>query len=206
VSLALALMATAALAAAPGGGAAKPAAEPELVDAVEAVPGLVLDIRYATEKNFTKQKLYPAARCLLRPQVARDLARAQALLKPKGYGLKVFDCYRPFSVQKRMWEAMPVRGLVAPPDGGGSHHNRGAAVDLTLIKLDGSEVEMPTDFDDFGKAARINSTLPSKAAQRHRTVLQDAMLRAGFKVMYMEWWHFDAESPLQYKTLDVPIQ
>jgi len=179
--------------------------ERDLVDAVEAVPGLALDIRYATESNFTGRKLYDAARCLLRPQVARDLAKAQAILKPKGYGLKAWDCYRPFSVQKKLWEVMPVSGLVAPPAKGGSNHNRGAAVDVTLIKLDGSEVQMPTSYDDFSKAARINSTLPSKEAQKHRTILQDAMIRAGFKPMYMEWWHFDAEVPLRYKTLDVPL-
>lgn len=193
----------------PAAAAAAPAssdAAHELVDATKVVPGLLLDIRYATENNFTGKKLYAAARCLLRPEVAANLAKAQALLKPKGYGLKVFDCYRPFSVQKKMWEAMPVRGLVAPPARGGSNHNRGAAVDVTLVKLDGSQVEMPTEYDEFrSKAARINSTLPSKAAQRHRTLLQDALMRSGFKPMYMEWWHFDAENPLRYKTLDVPL-
>ena len=79
---------------------AKPPPEPELVDATKVVPGLALDIRYATADNFTGQKLYDVARCLLRPKVAESLAKAQALLKPKGYALKVFDCYRPFSVQK----------------------------------------------------------------------------------------------------------
>jgi len=177
----------------------------QLVDATLVVPNLALDIRYATENNFTGQKLYDAARCLLRPQVAQSLAKAQAWLEPKGYRLKVFDCYRPFSVQKRMWEVKPVPGLVAPPSKGGSNHNRGAAVDLTLISRDGSEVEMPTDYDDFSKAARMSSTLPSKAAQRHRAMLQEAMVRAGFKPLYMEWWHFDADNPLQYKTLDLPL-
>lgn len=203
--IAAALLVASALLAAPEKPPPPPPPPPELVDAVEAVPGLALDVRYATENNFTGKKLYDVARCLLRPQVAKDLAKAQAFLKPKGYGLKVFDCYRPFSVQKKMWEVMPVNGLVAPPAKGGSNHNRGAAVDITLIKLDGSEVEMPTGYDDFGKAARINSTLPTKEAQRHRTILQDAMIRAGFKPMYMEWWHFDADTPLQYKTLDVPL-
>jgi len=204
-ALGLSLWLVAAGAGAPPAARAAPAAAPELVDAAEVVPGLVLDIRYATENNFTGKKLYDAARCLLRPQVAANLAKAQALLAPKGYGLKVFDCYRPFSVQKKLWEAKPVRGLVASPAKGGSNHNRGAAVDLTLIRLDGSEVEMPTEYDDFGKAARVNSTLPSKAAQAHRAILQAAMVRSGFKLMYMEWWHFDAENPLQYKTLDVPL-
>lgn len=189
------------LAAAP----AKPPPAPDLVDATKVVPGLVLDVRYATEHNFVGKKLYPVARCLLRPAVADKLAKAQAILDAKGYGLKAFDCYRPLSVQKVMWEAKPVKGLVAPPSGGGSNHNRGAAVDISLVKKDGSDVEMPTDYDDFSKAARINSKLPSEAAQRHRMILQDAMIRAGFKVMYMEWWHFDDAEALQYRTLDVPL-
>lgn len=199
----LALAALALLSAAPAAPAAK---DPDaLVDATGVVPGLVLDLRYATENNFTKTRLYDAARCLVRPKVAEKLARAQQTLQKKGYALKAFDCYRPFSVQKKMWELMPVRGLVAPPSNGGSNHNRGAAVDVSLVRLDGSPVEMPTDFDDFGKAARINSKLPSEPAQRHRTILQDAMMRAGFKPMYMEWWHFDDEDALRYKTLDLPL-
>ncbi len=178
---------------------------PELVDVPTLIPDLVLDIRYATQDNFTKSVLYDSARCLLRPKVAARLAKAQALLARKGFRLKAFDCYRPFSVQKKMWEKMPVRGLVAPPSMGGSNHNRGAAVDVSLVRLDGSEVEMPTGYDDFGKAARINSTLPSKLAQKHRSILQDAMTRAGFKLMYMEWWHFDSEDALEYRTLDLPL-
>jgi zinc D-Ala-D-Ala dipeptidase len=184
---------------------ARPGDASELVDATAVVPGLVLDLRYATVNNFAKVRLYDAARCLLRPKVAQKLAKAQKLLAKKGYALKAFDCYRPFSVQKKMWEIVPVRGLVASPEKGGSNHNRGAAVDASLARLDGSPVEMPTDFDDFSKAARINSKLPSEAAQRHRTVLQDAMTRAGFKTMYMEWWHFDDEDALDYKTLDIPL-
>ena len=197
----LALLAALAACAAP----ARPAPAPELVDATKVVDGLVLDVRYATERNFTKVKLYEAARCLLRPAVARKLAQAQALLRRKGYRLKAFDCYRPLSVQKKMWAVKPVRGLVAPPWGGGSNHNRGAAVDVSLVRLDGSEVEMPTDFDFFGKAARVNSTLPSKAAQKHRWILQDAMIKAGFKLMYMEWWHFDDPDALRYRSLDLPL-
>ena len=184
---------------------AAPSTPEPLVDAVEVVPDLVLDIRYATENNFTGRKLYDEARCLLRPAVAAKLAKAQALLKPQGYRLVVFDCYRPFSIQKKLWDLVPVLGLVAPPSTGGSKHNRAAAVDASLVGLDGSPVEMPTDYDDFGKAARINSKLPTPAAQLHRTVLQDAMVRSGFKLMFMEWWHFDDADALRYPVLDVPI-
>lgn len=180
-------------------------AEPALVDAAERVPGLVLDLRYATENNFLKRRLYRAPRCLLRPGVAARLAAAQAALRPLGFGLKVFDCYRPFSVQKILWDAVPQRGLVAPPALGGSNHNRGAAVDASLVRLDGSPVAMPTDFDDFSKTARINSMLPTREAQRHREILQSAMTAAGFKLMFMEWWHFDDPDALRFRALDDPL-
>ncbi len=186
--------------------AATPPSPAPLVDATLAVRGLVLDLRYATENNFLKRKLYEAPRCLLRPSVAARLAVAQKALREKGYGLKIFDCYRPFSVQKIMWDAVPERGLVAPPSLGGSNHNRGAAVDVSLVRLDGSSVEMPTDFDDFGKAARTNSLLPGKAARHHRAILQEAMASAGFKLMYMEWWHFDDPDALRFSTLDEPLR
>ncbi len=178
-----------------------------LVDAAERVPGLVLDLRYATDDNFLKRRLYlaPHPRCLLRASVAARLAAAQAALRPRGFGLKVFDCYRPFSVQKVMWDAVPQRGLVAPPSLGGSNHNRGAAVDASLVRLDGSPVAMPTDFDDFSKAARINSKLPPPEAQRHREILQSAMAAAGFKLMFMEWWHFDDPDAVRFRTLDEPL-
>lgn len=182
-----------------------PPAEAALVDAAERVPGLVLDLRYATENNFLKRRLYRAPRCLLRPSVAARLAAAQAALRPLGFGLKVFDCYRPLSAQKIMWDAVPQRGLVAPPALGGSNHNRGAAVDASLVRLDGSPVPMPTDFDDFSKAARINSKLPTREAQRHREILQSAMTAAGFKLMFMEWWHFDDPDARRFRALDDPL-
>lgn len=180
-------------------------AESALVDAAERVPGLILDLRYATEDNFLKRRLYRSSRCLLRAEVAARLAAAQAALRSQGFGLKVFDCYRPLSVQKVMWDAVPQRGLVAPPSLGGSNHNRGAAVDASLARLDGSPVSMPTDFDDFSRAARINSKLPSREAQRHREILQSAMTAAGFKLMYMEWWHFDDPDALRFRALDLPL-
>lgn len=198
-SAVLALCIAAAPAAASGPG------EASLVDATEVIPDLVLDIRYATPNNFARQVLYDRARCLLQRKVAARLAQAQEILKAKGYGLKAFDCYRPFSVQKKMWGLIPVRGLVAPPSLGGSNHNRGAAVDVSLVKHDGSAVEMPTEYDDFGRAARIDSKLPTAAARLHRMILQDAMMRAGFKLMYMEWWHFDDPDALAYPHLDIPL-
>jgi D-alanyl-D-alanine dipeptidase len=177
-----------------------------LVDAAQVVPGLSLDLRYGTPRNMLKRPLYPAgARCLMRPKVAERLKQAQELLAKKGLGLKVFDCYRPLSVQQLLWDKLPIRGLVAPPSIGGSNHNRGAAVDASLVGPDGRELEMPTDFDDFTKKARTASPLPSPEARRNRDLLQAVMRKAGFNAIPMEWWHFDAPDALEYQALDLPV-
>lgn len=185
--------------------AAAPTERPALVDATTVVPDLVLDLRYATENNFLKQRLYPRAICLLRPETAERLARAQAALKAQGFRLKMFDCYRPLSVQRQMWDAMPVRGLVAPPDKG-SNHNRGTAVDVTLVTLEGEEVSMPTDFDTFTREAWATSPLPPAEARKNRDILRKAMLDAGFTGIRMEWWHFNAPNARRFPTLDVPLE
>ncbi len=187
--------------------ASSPAArEPALVNAAEAVPGLVLDLRYATSRNMVSRQLYPSgARCLLRPKVAQRLAKAQALLAARKLGLKVFDCYRPLSVQQVLWDKVPVRGLVAPPSIGGSNHNRGAAVDASLVGPDGRELPMPTDFDDFTKKARTRSELPDPQARKNRDLLQQVMREVGFSSIPMEWWHFDDPEALSYGSLDLPV-
>ncbi len=189
---------------APAAKAERPKA-PELVDATKVIPDLVLDLRYATENNFLARRLYARAVCLLRPEVAERLARAQESLKKQGFRLKMFDCYRPLSVQREMWKAVPVRGLVAPPDKG-SNHNRGAAVDVSLVTLEGAGVTMPTDFDTFTREAWATSPLPPEEARRNRDVLRKAMLDAGFSPVRMEWWHYDAPGARRYPTLDIPLE
>ena len=153
-------------------------------------PSIRLDIRYATENNFTHQKLYDKAECLLRPEVAEKLAGVQRDLAAQGLGLKVFDCYRPLAVQRRMWALVADERYVANP-AKGSRHNRGAAVDLTLVRADGSEVPMPSPYDDFSERAhRDYNDLPAEAI-RNRALLEQAMVRHGFIGLPTEWWHFD---------------
>jgi zinc D-Ala-D-Ala dipeptidase len=174
----------------------------DLVDVQRVVPGVLLDIRYATTNNFTGQKLYPVARCCLRKEPAEHLKEVQDELRTMGYGLKVFDGYRPLSVQKKMWEIYPHEGYVANP-AKGSRHNRGAAVDLTLVKLDGSAVSMPTEFDDFTeKAHRRYMELPEDQIQ-HRELLSRVMREHGFHGLPTEWWHFDYKGWEQYEILDI---
>lgn len=176
-----------------------------LSDVAATVPGVRLDIRYATAENFTKAVVYPAARCLLRPEAAAALARVQADLARAGLGLKVWDCYRPLSVQKRFWELVPDPRYVADPKKG-SRHNRGAAVDLTLTDAAGGELEMPTGYDDFSAAAHRASTAGSPAARANAKRLEEAMAKHGFKGLPTEWWHFDFSGWEAFPLLDVPLQ
>jgi D-alanyl-D-alanine dipeptidase len=199
----MSLLVTAALAlgsaiAPPGAGAMPPDA---LVDATAVIPTLQLDIRYATANNFTGAVIYPQARCLLRLAVARRLRRVQAVLAERGLGLKVFDCYRPPSAQRKLWSVLPDPRYVADPRKG-SRHSRGAAVDLTLVTAGGVELPMPTAFDAFTvRAHRRFRQLPDRIL-RNRATLEAAMRGAGFIGTSTEWWHFDAPDWRRYPLCD----
>ncbi|WP_140857254.1 D-alanyl-D-alanine dipeptidase [Myxococcus xanthus] len=182
-----------------------PKAAASLVDATTVVSDLVVDLRYATADNFLKRKVYPdTARCLLLPESAERLKKAADVLRAQGYRLKVYDCYRPRAVQYQMWEIMPVPGYVANPRTG-SNHNRGGAVDLTLTTLEGKEVEMPTPFDTFSRAAHHGYEGGTEASRKHREILREAMEGAGFKRNRMEWWHYDLPDAKTRPVLDVPF-
>ena len=176
--------------------------EKELTNLEKFIPKVVLDIRYATTNNFLKRKLYSKARCVLRGAAARRLAQVQKELETKGLGLKVYDCYRPLSVQKLMWQVKPDNRYVANPKYG-SRHNRGAAVDLTLVDRNGKELEMPTAFDDFTTRAHRNYKGGSAQARKNSQVLEAAMKKYGFIPLPTEWWHFDAPGWDNYAILDV---
>ena len=175
-----------------------------LVDVSDVDPRIVLDLRYATANNFIGRPLYPTARCLLRKSVARRLRRVQDRLVRLGLGLKVYDGYRPLSVQRKMWRVLPDPAYVANP-AKGSRHNRGAAVDVTLVDTEGRELEMPTEFDDFTPAAHRSCAGGTVAARRNRDLLTRAMEAEGFQGLETEWWHFDAPGWEQYGVLDVPL-
>ncbi len=176
-----------------------------LVDAARVVPGLRLDLRYATSHNFTGRAVYASARCLLLPEVAQALARVQAALARRGLGLLAWDCYRPLSVQRELWRAYPHAGFVANPEAG-SNHNRGAAIDVTLVDSGGQPLPMPTDFDSFDARAHVGATDGvSEEARRNRRTLEAAMLAEGFHTIKKEWWHFNAAGAAGYPLLDVPL-
>ena len=174
----------------------------DLVDVQKRIPGVVLDIRYATTNNFTGKQIYPSARCYLRKQTADKLAMVQQELKSQGLGLKLFDGYRPLSAQRKLWEIVPDSRYIADP-AKGSKNNRGAAVDLTLVDKNGKELAMPTPYDDFTEKAHWNyQNLPQEAI-RNRTLLRQIMEKHGFKGISTEWWHFDDRNWEQYEILDL---
>lgn len=177
-----------------------------LVDIRSVNANIRLDIRYATANNFVKKKLYPEARCALRASVAQKLSRVQDDLQKRGLGLKIFDCYRPLSVTKQMWAAVPDERYVANP-AKGSRHNRGAAVDLTLVNRNGSELEMPTGFDDFTERAGRNyqGAGVSARSRKNSQLLEEVMRKYGFLPISSEWWHFDSTDWQKFTILDVPL-
>jgi zinc D-Ala-D-Ala dipeptidase len=186
--------------------AGAPKNEP-LVEAKDAVPDLVVDLRYATADNFMKLKVYPdSAKCLLMQSATSKLQAAAKTLKAKGYRLKVWDCYRPLSVQFELWKVFPKPGYVADPNKKGSLHNRGAAVDLTLVTADGGEVEMPTPYDNFTRAAHHAFDGGTSEAMLHRTILLEAMEGAGFKRNPMEWWHYELPGAIALPARDEPFK
>lgn len=150
----------------------------------------VLDMKYATADNFLKSKVYDCDKCLLRVNVARALAQAQKAFLGLGYRIKLFDCYRPLDVQKRMWAIMPDDKYVGNPYKNGSVHNKGAAVDLTLVNASGEELDMGTSFDYFGKEAHHAFTDLSEEVRNNRRLLKQGMDAAGFQPITSEWWHY----------------
>lgn len=183
--------------------AADPAPSSELVDLTQVAPGIRTDLRYATPDNFLHAAVYPCARCLLRRSVAEALARAQKSLEARGLGLQVWDCYRPPEVQKRMWALVPDSRYVANPKTG-SVHNRGAAVDVTLVDAAGKPLPMPTAFDDFTSKAGADAPTTPEAA-KNRALLRQALEAQGLVHLRTEWWHFDAKGSRGWPILEAKL-
>jgi D-alanyl-D-alanine dipeptidase len=175
-----------------------------LVDVRQSAPGVQIDIRYATADNFMKEVLYPEARCLLRAEVAAKIVRVQQQLEKQGLALKIFDAYRPLAVQKKMWAKFPLEGYVANP-AKGSNHNRGAAVDVTLVDKKGIELPMPSAYDEFSEKAHYDYTGGTEEERRNRQELREVMQKEGFVGISTEWWHFDDADAKKYPVLDFPF-
>jgi D-alanyl-D-alanine dipeptidase len=158
---------------------------------------------YATPDNFVGEALYPEPRIFLRRSAMERLSRVQSALESRGMGLMVFDGYRPWSVTRRMWEVIGDPDYVADPSKG-SRHNRGMAVDVTLVDGRGNRLPMPTDFDAFVPEARADAEV-LEPMRTNRRVLIEAMAAQGFRVLSSEWWHFDCDGWEERALLDVPV-
>lgn len=169
------------------------------------MPGVVLDIRYATANNFTKHVLYPHPAAWLRRPVAEALKKVQDDLAKKGMGLKIYDSYRPFSVTCSLWHYTTDRRYTASPRKG-SHHNRGIAVDLTIIDLrTGRELDMGTGYDNFTDSAHHNFTHLPASVLANRAMLKNLMWKYGFNYIPSEWWHYHWRDK-HYDVLDLPFE
>lgn len=180
----------------------------DLVELIRIDPTLKLDIRYATANNLTGQPVYKQARAFLQRDAATAVAQVNRELKPLGYGLMIFDGYRPWSVTKLFWDVTPRknRQFVADPKKG-SRHNRGCAVDLTLYDLKtGKEVEMTGAYDEMSERSYPNYTGGTAQQRKMRDLLRSRMEAHGFTVLTNEWWHFDYKDWKQYKISNVQFE
>ncbi len=177
-----------------------------LVELITLEPGLKLDVHYARKDNFMGRVLYPEARAFLQQPAAEALVRAHRSLAKQGYGIVVFDGYRPWRITKLMYDESPPewRGVYVADPKDGSRHNRGCAVDCSLYVLKtGKQVVMPSGYDDFTEKAHADYK-GGTSEQRHlRGVLRKAMEAQGFRVLPEEWWHFDYRDWKKYPVLDV---
>lgn len=165
------------------------------------IPDIYVELRYATENNFTGVKIYDFTEAYLRYGTVKKLAQVQKELKQQGYSLKIWDAYRPFEAQQKLWEVYPDSNYVANPANGMRRHNLGGTVDITMVAADGSIIPMPSEFDDFSlKADRNYSDIDNEEAVNNVMILQNAMENNGFTGYQGEWW--DYSDTVEYEAVD----
>ena len=158
----------------------------------------VYDMKYATSDNFLKAKVYDCAECFLRLKTVKAIVQANEAFMGMGYKIKFFDCYRPLDIQKKMWKIVSNPSYVADPSKG-SIHNRGGAVDITLVDFNGKELDMGTSFDFFGVEAGHDYFNLSPEILANRELLKKTMKENGFNALDSEWWHYNLKSALNDK-------
>ena len=165
------------------------------------IPDLYVELMYATDNNFTGVRIYDFTDAYLRYGTVKKLANVQKELKEQGYSLKIWDAYRPFEAQQKLWEVYPDPNYVANPANGMKKHNLGGTVDITMVAADGSVISMPTEFDDFSlKADRDYSDIEDEEAVKNVMILQNAMENNGFTGYQGEWW--DYSDTVEYEAVD----
>lgn len=165
------------------------------------IPDIYVELMYATDNNFTGVRIYDFTDAYLRYGTVKKLANVQKELKEQGYSLKIWDAYRPFEAQQKLWEVYPDPNYVANPANGMKKHNLGGTVDITMVAADGSIIPMPTEFDDFSlKADRDYSDIEDEEAVKNVMILQNAMENNGFTGYQGEWW--DYSDTVEYEAVD----
>ena len=165
------------------------------------IPDIYVELMYATDNNFTGVRIYDFTDAYLRYGTVKKLANVQKELKEQGYSLKIWDAYRPFEAQQKLWEVYPDPNYVANPANGMKKHNLGGTVDITMVAADGSVISMPTEFDDFSlKADRDYSDIEDEEAEKNVMILQNAMENNGFTGYQGEWW--DYSDTVVYEAVD----
>ena len=183
---------------------AKP--EKELVNLEKGIPGLILDIRYATTNNFTGQKIYKLARAYARRPVAEALKKAQTEFNALGVTAKMYDAYRPYKATVKFYEEYHDTTYVASPYKG-SRHNRGCALDMTIVdSKTKQELKMPTGYDSFQKEAWPTTPVADENVRKNRDLLIHVMEKHGFKVSASEWWHFDFVGWQRFEVMDIDFE
>lgn len=163
----------------------------DMVELRDYIPGIQIELAYASDNNVYKKPMYDSDQALLRRGTAAKLKKAQQALQSRGYALKIWDAYRPPQAQYKLWEVMPDRRYVIDPNQGFSNHSRGAAVDVTVVDQTGQELSMPTGFDNFSARADRDYSDISPLQAENAILLEKAMIEAGFNSIYYEWWHFN---------------
>ena len=165
------------------------------------IPDIYVELMYATDNNFTGVRIYDFTDAYLRYGTVKKLANVQKELKEQGYSLKIWDAYRPFEAQQKLWEVYPDPNYVANPSNGMKKHNLGGTVDITMVAADGTVISMPTEFDDFSlKADRNYSDIDNEEAVKNVMILQNAMENNGFTGYQGEWW--DYSDTVVYEAVD----
>ncbi len=180
--------------------------EKELVDLEQIIPDMVMDIRYATANNFTKEKIYALSKAYARKPVAQALKRAQTEFRKMGLGIIMYDAYRPYKATVKFYELYRDTTYVASPYRG-SRHNRGCALDMSIVDLKTKkELKMPTEFDSFKKEAWPSTPIADPLARKNRALIIKVMENNGFKVNSSEWWHFDFVGWQKYEVMDIDFE
>jgi D-alanyl-D-alanine dipeptidase len=181
--------------------------EKELVELKNVIPAIVLDIRYATTNNFTGAKVYNLARAYARKPVAEALQKAQAYFNKFGYGIKIYDAYRPYSATIKFYELMKGDTTYVANPYKGSRHNRGCALDMTIIDLKTKqELKMPSDYDAMQRESWPSTPISDPTIRKNRDILISVMEKNGFKVYTTEWWHFDFVGWEKFEVMDINFE